>query len=129
MAIVTSRGIVLTALFVAASFACGCHRNDSGTTQNGQATGTAKGAAPASQAAVLDAQHKYDQSAAKWKEALQADPNNREWLDGLAFSYSHSKHLSEARAIWTKLAVGTDEISARAKKMLVKTEQQAKEGL
>ncbi len=84
-----------------------------------------KGAALAAEAAVLETRKEYAKSIEKWHAALKEDSGNRQYQDGLAFDYSHSNHLPEARTLWAQLATGNDDIAQRAAKNLKKTSDAA----
>ncbi len=61
---------------------------------------------------------KFDASAAKFKEALKCDPENRELQQNLAFTLWRAHKVDEARVIWKKLAKGQDSAAQSARNFL-----------
>lgn len=61
---------------------------------------------------------KFDASAAKFKEALKCDPDNRELQQNLAFTLWRAHKVDEARIIWKKLAKGQDSAAQSARNFL-----------
>lgn len=60
------------------------------------------------------------------RQAIQLEPDNREWKSFLAFAYYRAHRNSEAIQVFQELAVGQDEFAAQAKHMLTKKWAQQK---
>jgi len=55
-----------------------------------------------------------------YQQAIQIEPNYRDWKSQLAFAYWKTHRTPEAVPLWQELAKGNDELASQAKHWLVK---------